>query len=458
MNPWNNPIFLTRILHSYLVDLNRIWRVTSKEIRRYQDKCLRKIVKYAYTVPLYQDKFKEQNIHPTDIHGIGDIEKLPMITKDDLRTYYPHGLIPDNFNTRYGFKLSTSGSTGKPVFLYIDLFSSIKSLLGFTRELEAYGGNWKKTKNALIIDLKPGSMESTVFTSSVSLFLKKFIDLKNIRYFHIGDKPESIMTELDVFQPEFLSSDPGMLQNLAYLKNQGLGNNIQPTYIVSSGSLLDPYIKKYIEHAFNTRVRDIYGTTETGPIAFECITGGHYHVHSDFVYLELLSKQNQQTSNQSGKIVITKLYGGGTPILRYTGLNDIISFSDDTCDLHLPTQQIKTIEGRQSDMIILPDNSLLSPLTLTGIPAQLMEEYHTNQIQQFQIIQHTKTNLEIRVVIDPHYRNHGITTTQLLTELKKRFIAQTKYSIDVSVTEVDAIQKDDSADTCKLVISEVKHQ
>ena len=152
------------------------------------------------------------------------------------------------------------------------------------------------------------------------------------------------------------------------------------------------------------------------------------------------------------------MYGGGTPILRYTGLNDIISFSDDTCDLHLSTQQIKTIEGRQSDMIILPDNSLLSPLTLTGIPAQLMEEYNTIQIQQFQIIQHTKTNLEIRVVIDPHYRDHSIATTQLLTELKNRFIAQTKYSIDVSVTEVDAIQKDESADTYKLVISKVKHQ
>ncbi|MDH7517999.1 MAG: hypothetical protein QHH19_06635 [Candidatus Thermoplasmatota archaeon] len=52
-----------------------------KQMERYRDKVLRKTVKYAYTVPLYNKKYKDAGVHPDDIKGIENIIKLPFVTK-----------------------------------------------------------------------------------------------------------------------------------------------------------------------------------------------------------------------------------------------------------------------------------------------------------------------------------------------------------------------------------------
>ena len=60
----------------------------------------------------------------------------------------------------------------------------------------------------MIIDLSPGSIEHATFKESMMPFLKKFISLNNIKYIHIGEKPEIIIKEINEFQPEFLGTDP----------------------------------------------------------------------------------------------------------------------------------------------------------------------------------------------------------------------------------------------------------
>ena len=256
MNPFINPAFLLRIAKSYLSDVDRIWQINETQLKQYQDKSLRQVVKYAYTVPLYHEKYKKAGIHPNDIRSIDDIGKLPFITKDDLRENYPNRIIPKGFDIKHNFLLSTSGSTGKPVFVYIDIFSAIKSLIIFVRNLKAYGGSWQKTKIIMIIDTAPGSIEHTVFSQSTLPFLKKFMTLKNLRYIDLSKTPEEIIKEIDDFQPQFLASDPNMLRKLAYLKNNGYGENISLDFISSGGAMLDSYTKNYVENSFHTKIMD----------------------------------------------------------------------------------------------------------------------------------------------------------------------------------------------------------
>ena len=459
MNPFINPVFLLRIAKSYLSDVDRIWRIDNKQLKQYQDKAFQRIVKYAYTVPLYHEKYKEAGVHPNDIKGIGDIKKLPFITKDDLRGNYPDRIIPKGFDTEHNFLLSTSGSTGKPVFVYVDVFSAIKSLIAFVRSLKAYGGRWQTTKIIMVIDTVPGSIEYTVFGQSTLPFLKRFMSLKNIKYIDIGKKPEEIMKEIDEFKPEFLSSDPNMLRKLAFLKNNGYGRNITLTCITSGGAMLDSYTKTYVENSFNAKVMDTYGTTEAGPLAFQCNKENYYHVHSDFVFLEFLDEKNQPVpSEKPGRLVVTKLYGGGTPIIRYIGIEDIVTPTTKKTCCAIPAQTIKQIEGRSTDLIILPNKKMLSPLTVTGIPAKIMEEYKTYKIKQFQIIQQKVDEIEILIVIDEKLRNKGPSVKTILEELKKRFSKKIGHDINIVVHEVDEIQKDERSDYVKVVISKVKHR
>ena len=188
MNPYMNPIFLSRLLKSYIVDINRVWNLSTEKMKLYQDKALRKVIKYAYNFPLYHKKYKKLGINYNDIRGIKDIKKLPLITKNDLRDNYPEGIMPKNFDKDNCFILSTSGSSGKPLFFYYDIFSAIKYVEGYMRILRAYGGNWNKSKIGLVIDTKPGSVEHASFQSSVLPFIKKFMKLDNIKYVYVVKK------------------------------------------------------------------------------------------------------------------------------------------------------------------------------------------------------------------------------------------------------------------------------
>jgi phenylacetate-CoA ligase len=459
MNQFYNPLFLLRIAQSYLSEVNRIWNFDEQQLASYKDKAFRKTVNFAYSqVPLYHQKYKEHGVHPEDIKGISDIKKLPFISKDDLRNGYPKDIVPRRFKEQNNILVSTSGSTGKPVFLYHDRLSAIKSLEGFLRVLKAYGGNWRKTRIILVIDMEPGSIEHTLFSESVSSFLKRFISMDNIKYLHIGDDPKDLMKKINDFSPEFIGSDPNMLRKFAVLKNKGIGEDIAPEFLFSSGSMLDSYTKRYIEHAFSSRIIDMYGTTEAGPLAFECVEGGYYHVHSDFVHLEFLDQTDIDVGyGTSGRLVVSKLYGTATPIIRYLGIEDMVTpimLSGDCCGLQ--TQLIQSIQGRYTDLIVLPDGRLLSALTITGVPAKVMEKFNSYKIKQFQIIQHDTANLEVLIVIDDAMRSVGVPVDELLKELQKQFSDRLGAGMSVSVKEVDEIQKDDRSDYVKVVISKIK--
>jgi phenylacetate-CoA ligase len=415
------------------------------------------MVRYAYTVPLYHEKYKKFGVHPSDISSVKDITKLPFITKDDFRSHFPDGLLPVGSNPNNHFLVSTSGSTGKPVFVYIDKFAAVKRLEGFIRVLRAYGGDWRKSKTALVIDLSAGSIEHATYQESVLPFLKKILPMNNIKYIHIGESAESIMAQLDSFNADFVGSDANMLRKLAVLKNNGLGSQLQPKYLFAGGSMLDAYTKKYVEKAFNTRVFDVYGSTEAGPMAFECIEGGYYHVHSDFVYLEVLDECDQPCEmDTAGRLVTTRLYGCGTPVIRYTGIEDIVVCSSHKPSCGIATEMLHHIEGRSADLLILPDDSLLSPLSITGIPAKVMEKHNCFLIDQFQIIQHKKNDIEIQLIFNKELIKKGVNVKGIVDDLCDEFQKKVGDDVKVRVVEVSNIQKDARSDYVKVVVSHVK--
>ena len=172
-NPFLNPVFAFKSVKSYLFDVDKIWRISPQRLKRFQDKAFRRAVKFAYTVPLYNKKYKELNIHPNDIKGIEDIRKLPTVSKNDIRNAFPDGIIPKNANRDNLWSISTSGATGKPFSFYRDTFSLFTDLIYSTRTHKFAGINIKKNKimymgpfnspgrydyvveNAIIKNLKP---------------------------------------------------------------------------------------------------------------------------------------------------------------------------------------------------------------------------------------------------------------------------------------------------------------
>ncbi|MFH1100760.1 MAG: hypothetical protein V1726_01825 [Methanobacteriota archaeon] len=439
MNPLLNPLFLGGLIRSYLFDVNRVWRSTEQGLNNYQDKALRRLVRYAYTVPLYHTKYRDAGVHPQDIHGIADIQKLPIITKKDFRGSTQEQLLPQGVDPQKYSMVSTSGSTGKPVTLYSDPYTVFHTFIGFIRMIREHDVSWRKTRMAIIADLTPDSAEATYFTQTAMPSLKTFMSLKNMKAFHVGEQPEKLITDIETFNPEFIGGYPDIIKLLAILKRQGKAPKLRPRILATSGSIVDEYTREYIKNTFQAELFDVYGATECSPMAFQC-RQGNYHLHPDFVYMEFMDpKQKQKLTGDGGNIVVTRLFGRGTPVIRYSGVSDFVVTSTRTCNCGLHAPIIERIEGRHVDAIILPNGEYILPTTITGIPHHVMHMYHTDKIQQFQIIQQNPTQIDILIVIDEQLRSVGASVDEIKEELQKQFENRIGPGVTITVKEVDNI-------------------
>ena len=96
---------------------------------RMQEKRLRRLVRKAYKIPFYRERFDKAGVKPEDIRTGEDLTKLPLLTKDELREWMNSELQ----NPKYKDWIvdTTSGSTGKPL-----------SILFSPREKAYMKANW----------------------------------------------------------------------------------------------------------------------------------------------------------------------------------------------------------------------------------------------------------------------------------------------------------------------------
>jgi phenylacetate-CoA ligase len=438
MNQFYNPIFIAKVLKSYLFDIDRLYRFNEEALRAYQDTQIRKMVRFASTVPLYQEKYTAAGVQTTDITGIKDLGKLPLISKGDVKNFYPTGIISSTKKKEQLVEVATSGTTGKSLPLYVDMFDIVMGLFAYIRTLHEYGMSIWRNRITIIGDFASHTAESGYVTRGLQPRLNIVSRFKNIQWLNTNDDPQKLIKEINAFRPEFIGGYVGMLSHLAVLKEAGLGADISPEFIGATGSVLDPSLKTFIEQSFGSHVFEVYGATESGLIGFEC-RRGNYHVMSDLVYPEFLNKGAAVRFGEAGHLVITKLFGGGTPIIRYDAINDIVAPLDTTCSCGMAGGLIKKIYGRDDLAIYVPDGTVLLASSFSEIYSKLLYELRTNKVKNTRVIQHDLYTVEIDVLIDEASRSIGPSVEKVCAFLRQEFQTKLGSQVAVTVREVDAI-------------------
>jgi len=73
---------------------SKIESMPLNELKDLQLKRLKKMLDYVYkNNRFYRDRLKEAKIESDKIKTIKEIEKIPFLTKQDLRGFYPFGLV-----------------------------------------------------------------------------------------------------------------------------------------------------------------------------------------------------------------------------------------------------------------------------------------------------------------------------------------------------------------------------
>ena len=221
--------------------------------------------------------------------------------------------------------------------------------------------------------------------------------------------------------------------------------------------MLDEYTRKYVEDAFGCPMVNIYSSAESNSdIAFECLNHT-WHINYDFYHLEAIDENMELVSpGELGHVVMTRLFGKGTPIIRYTGMDDWIRLiSDYKCDCGLRTPIIKGgVEGRRSTSVILPDGRIF-PSASFAIISLILNKLKTFKVKQFQIVQKKIDEIEILIVIDEDLRNVGIPVEEIFTKIKEAYVEMCGPNVNISVKETKEI-KSPPGKPLPLVISKVK--
>lgn len=438
MNPFYNPVFLGKVLKRYLLDVDRLDRISEDSLRRYQDKQFRRLVRFADTVPLYHEKFTQAGIVPTSITGIADLPMLPCATKDDFKRHYPNGIISSRISKDSLIEVSTSGTSGKILPLYVDMLDIVMGLFAYMRTLHEYDMNVWKNKIAIIGDFASHTAESGYVTRGLQPRFSLPRLSKNILWLNTNDDPKTVASALDAFHPDFIGGYVGMIGHLALLKESGVGTDISPQVIGTTGTVIDPFLKSFIEKQFHTKVFEVYGATESGLIAFQCQQGS-YHLMSDLVYAEFFKDGHPLSSGDPGEMIITKLYGNGTPIIRYNAINDIVAPLEKTCSCGKAGALIKKVYGRNDLALYLPNGTVMLPSSFSEISSKILYELKTNKVKNTKIIQHDLTTLEIQVVIDEKLRTVGPSVEDIFHFIQSSFAEKVGPAVQVTVREVDAI-------------------
>lgn len=197
--------------------------------------------------------------------------------------------------------------------------------------------------------------------------------------FHLSEKAASSYFDfLRKQQGKILEGFPSVLGILADFALER-GERIPMRVVFTSGEPLYSLVRAKIEEAFQSRVFDTYGMTESCGLIQECEHGG-MHLAPEYGFLEILGEHNEPAApGEEGDLVWTGFLNRAMPLVRYR-IGDRGRWQGGgpcACGRAFPLV-VPTIT-RESDILRCPDGRLFSPRALN----QLLKQSDSLRFCQF---------------------------------------------------------------------------
>ena len=407
------------ILKSNFTKRLKFWRsfdnLSELELEKYQDKQLKTQLLYAQK---HLSRYREIKID-TNKKGNEIIKSFPILTKDDLRSN-PLSL---QVKTQQNFsKIYSSGSTGVSTWVSMDKSDliSIQSLSIHLWELCGY---------------KVGCPILQTGISPQRSRLKKlkdiFFDVYYVSAFSLNDDDlKRICSKLSRKNNYTVVGYPSSLNIIAgYAINKKIKLNVKT--VIGLGDKLSDHHKKSIQLAFRCKVHETYGSSEGFQIGFQSDLD-YMYLYSPQVYLELLDDENNPVKEgEIGNVVVTRLDNKNMPLIRYK-LGDLaIMLPKNKYPLNRKYNfpLIEKVIGRNTDVVILPDNRKLIVHSFTGIFE------HISEIKQFKVVQKDKEGITVYYIPDKNFEKEVLVS---IKEKLQKIILDDNFKI--TFIEVTTIQ------------------
>ena len=359
-----------------------------EQIQALQSERLVEQVKHVYeNVAFYRGKMDEAGVKPEDIKGIEDLNKLPFITKDDLRDQYPYGLLGVPLDKVVRIQ-STSGTTGRRVVAFytqedIDVWEDCCA-----RAIVAAGGTNEDVCHVSygygLFTGGPGLNGGSHRVGCLTLPMSSGNTERQIQF-------------MEDLGSTILCCTPSYASYLGEtIVEQGRKDNIKLKAGIFGAEPWTEEMRRDIEKTLGIKAYDIYGLTEiSGPgVSFECEEQAGMHIQEDHFIAEIINPDTGEVlpEGEVGELVFSCITKKAFPLLRYR-TRDLCVLTRKPCSCGRTHVRMLKPKGRSDDMLIVKGvnvfpSQIETVLINKGYPANyliVVDRVGTNDIMEVQV-------------------------------------------------------------------------
>ena len=368
--------------------LRRHLRASPEELREFQDRALRRLVRHAYErVPYYRALFDRHRLHPRHIRGVRDLELIPSTSKQEMRARPEHERLADGVDPARLLHVRTSGSSGEPFTIRRSWLEDKVQYLIRLRALRLLGIGPRDHVAAVALMGRPSSGDAKHLgraLRSLGLYRKDKVDMTQ--------PPETVLRQLAALRPDVLVGYPATLDRLSAPELAPLQARVGARLVLTGGEVLTPAMRVRIAGSFEAPVVETYASHECPLMAASCRHGPDLHVAEDGVILELLHDGRPAEPGEVGEVVVTNLHAFAMPFIRYR-LGDL-AVRGRPCPCGLPFSTIGAVQGRMLDYFPLPDGRVLHPYEIVTRFVYAPTEW----VRSYELVQERTDRIVLRVV------------------------------------------------------------
>lgn len=388
---------LPRLAWLYLQSM-KSWRLPRSELKRIQDKKLRRVVREAYDhLPLYKSQLSKLGLSPGDLRGTEDLGKLMTITKADVRSSYPWGIRRRDI--RAALVRGGTGTTGVSSRIAItaekvDLENALRlrrlfrvGVRPWTKLVTAWppSSHWRKNPEGRDAGQPVTQLSDMPFSGALASIYPKFgifrADPAN---------PAREARNLALLSPEFIVGRASFLRRAGVnLRAHGLA--VSPRALICGTENFTHAVERELRELYNSEVVRAYGSAEFGPVGGECMSLQGLHLYEDYMIFEVLKEGEQVAPGETGELVITGLHNDVMPLIRYrTG--DIVRRADEErCSCGSSLMRVSAVLGREDDGLVTEEGRRVAAM---GIAEDLESRFG---LRDYQIVQESLEKIVVKL-------------------------------------------------------------
>ena len=303
-------------------------------------------------VPYWRERLATESIDESKIECMADLARLPIMSKEDLRSVRPSELLPESRPMAWEVCRWTSGTSGRPTVNFWSerdwtaLVASMARMLGRQAPMKA---------PSVFNGYSHGHLTGPLYNATLRRLGGVVYDRS-----HHPEKSFSTLEQMELFGFDTLilperstrGKGVGLSQLLAHDPNLLARHGVR-WWIGSSGTFA-PETLTLARRQEVESISNLYGSSEFGPFSISCAENpGDYHVAQGHVLVEVVDLSGAPVENgQCGRIVVTHLSGmeengrvrihEGTQILRLVG-GDGATLLTDPCVCGLTSPRLRDV-------------------------------------------------------------------------------------------------------------------